>query len=71
MRCVETAKFKVTIEEDECKGCVIYVLVCEQRGGKILKPSDRKTVLGGVKPMAEGGYVGYRWCERYCPDFVI
>ncbi len=71
-RCVETAKkFKVTIDEDKCKGCLICVHVCEQRGGGILKPSDRKTALGGVKPVPMGECIGCRWCERYCPDFAV
>lgn len=71
-RRVDTVKkFKVTIDEDVCKGCLICVHVCERRGGKILKPSDRKTALGGIKPVPEGVCIGCRWCERYCPDFAL
>ena len=64
-------KFKVSIDESKCKGCLICVHVCEDRGGKVLKGSDKKTVLGGTKPSVEGDCIGCRWYERYCPDFAI
>ncbi len=69
---METAKkFRVTIDEDQCKGCLICVHVCESRGGKILKESDKKTALGGTLPVVDGDCIGCRWCERYCPDFAL
>ncbi|MCJ7732874.1 4Fe-4S binding protein [Candidatus Bathyarchaeota archaeon] len=69
---METAKkFKVTIDDTQCKGCLLCVHVCNSRGGKILKESENKTALGGTKPMVEGTCIGCRWCERYCPDFAI
>ncbi len=71
-RCMETTrKFKVTIDEDQCKGCLICVHICESRGGKILKESDKKTALGGTLPVVDGDCIGCRWCERYCPDFAL
>ncbi len=71
-RCMETAKkFSVIIDEDQCKGCLICVHVCESRGGSILKESDKKTALGGTLPVVDGVCIGCRWCERYCPDFAL
>lgn len=64
-------KFEVTIDEDQCKGCLICVHVCDKRGSKVLKESDKKTALGGVKPKVVGECIGCRWCERYCPDFAL
>ena len=72
LRCIGTAKkFKVVIDEDKCKGCLICVHMCSTRGGKILKESEKKTALGGTKPVAEGECIGCRWCERFCPDFAV
>ena len=71
-RVTETAKnFKVTVDEEHCKGCLLCVHVCNTRGGKVLHASDKKTALGGTKPIVEGDCIGCRWCERYCPDFAI
>ena len=71
-RCMETAKkFKVTINDDQCKGCLLCVHICNIRGAKILQESDKKTALGGTKPEVNGECLGCRWCERYCPDFAI
>lgn len=52
-------KFEVTIDEDQCKGCLICVHVCDKRGSKVLKESDKKTALGGVKPKVVGECTGY------------
>jgi 2-oxoglutarate ferredoxin oxidoreductase subunit delta len=64
-------KFKVTIDDSKCKGCLLCVYACTERGAKVLKESDKKTALGGTKPTVEGNCIGCRWCERYCPDFAI
>ena len=63
--------FKVTVDEEHCKGCLLCVHVCDSRGGRILRASDKKTALGGTKPVVDGDCIGCRWCERYCPDFAI
>ena len=64
-------KFVVTIDEDQCKGCLLCVNMCNSRGGKVLNESSKKTALGGTKPVIEGNCIGCRWCERYCPDFAL
>jgi 2-oxoglutarate ferredoxin oxidoreductase subunit delta len=66
-----TKKFRVTIDEEQCKGCLLCVHVCNTRGGRVLKESENKTALGGTKPEVDGECIGCRWCERYCPDFAI
>ncbi|MFP3951854.1 MAG: 4Fe-4S binding protein [Candidatus Bathyarchaeia archaeon] len=66
------ADYEVKIDEELCKGCLICVYICMERGGNALKASDRSTVLGGTIPYVdEEECIGCRWCERYCPDFAI
>ena len=63
--------YSVEVDEDLCKGCLICVYICDKLGGKVLKESGEKTTLGGALPTVEGGCIGCRWCERFCPDFAI
>lgn len=65
------ASFRVTIDEERCKGCLLCVYACKKVGGGALKESEKKTALGGPLPAAKGECTGCRWCERYCPDFSI
>ncbi len=64
-------EFRVEVDEDRCKGCLICVYVCGKIGGKVLGESEERTVLGNALPEADGECTGCRWCERYCPDFAI
>ena len=68
---LKRGSYSVEIDEDHCKGCLICVYVCNKLGGKILMESGEKTVLGGALPKVKGECIGCRWCERFCPDFVI
>ena len=68
---VKQRLYSVEIDEENCKGCLICVHVCNKLGGKILKESGEKTTLGGALPKVEGECIGCRWCERFCPDFAI
>jgi NAD-dependent dihydropyrimidine dehydrogenase PreA subunit len=63
--------FNPEIDPEACKGCLICVYICSERGAKILKESEKKTSMGGLIPDIESGCIGCRWCERYCPDFAI
>lgn len=63
--------YSVDIDEDNCKGCLICVYVCNKLGGKVLKETGETTALGGALPAVEGACTGCRWCERFCPDFAI
>lgn len=63
--------FRVVIEEALCKGCLICVYACNKLGGKVLRRSDRRTLLGGFYPTLAGDCIGCRWCERLCPDLSI
>lgn len=63
--------YSVYIDEDQCKGCLICVYVCNKLGGKVLEETEKKTALGGALPTVEGACTGCRWCERFCPDFAI
>jgi len=63
--------YSVEIDEDHCKGCLLCVFICNKHGGKVLKESGEKTVLGGALPTLDGECIGCRWCERFCPDFAI
>jgi len=61
---------KVTIREDDCKGCSLCVVACPK---KILKLSDRLNQKGYhpsecVSPEA---CIGCAFCARMCPDCVI
>lgn len=64
-------RFKVEVDEDLCKGCLICVYICGTLGGGVLKDSGNKTLLGGSLPDVVGECTGCRWCERHCPDFAI
>lgn len=64
-------KFRPEISDEDCKGCLICVYTCENRGAGILKESDKRTPMGGVLPEVGGECIGCRWCERVCPDFAI
>ncbi|MBS7620399.1 hypothetical protein KEJ21_07140 [Candidatus Bathyarchaeota archaeon] len=64
-------KFKVLIDESLCKGCALCVYICNKLGGKVLKESNKRTLLGGTLPILNGECLGCRMCERYCPEFSI
>lgn len=69
---MQVADYEVKIDEEQCKGCLICVYICKDRGGGALKASGNSTDLGGSMPeVNEEKCIGCRWCERYCPDFAI
>ncbi len=64
-------RFRIEIEEALCKGCLICVYACNKLGGRVLRRSDRRALLGGFYPTLAGDCIGCRWCERLCPDLCI
>lgn len=63
--------FKVFVDEKLCKGCALCIYACNKFGGKALKESGKRTLIGGALPMLEGECLGCRICERFCPEFSI
>ena len=61
---------KVTIREDECKGCSLCVVACPK---KILKLSERLNAKGyhPSECVDPDKCIGCAFCARMCPDCVI
>jgi 2-oxoglutarate ferredoxin oxidoreductase subunit delta len=61
---------KVTIREDDCKGCGLCAVSCPK---KILKLSDRLNMKGyhPVECEKPEACIGCAFCARMCPDCVI
>ncbi len=64
-------RFRVIVEEGLCKGCLICVYACNKLGGRVLRRSERRALLGGFYPILAGDCIVCRWCERLCPDLSI
>jgi 2-oxoglutarate ferredoxin oxidoreductase subunit delta len=60
---VKARKFKVNINKDWCKGCLLCVALCPK---KVLAMKNTKAEV--VDPDACSGC---QLCEIYCPDFAI
>jgi 2-oxoglutarate ferredoxin oxidoreductase subunit delta len=60
---VKARKFKVDINENWCKGCLLCVALCPK---KVLAMKKNKANV--VDPDA---CIGCQLCEIYCPDFAI
>lgn len=68
---MSSGRFRVVIDRELCKGCLLCVYVCQKRSGGVLAESEERTLLGGSLPRVIGECIGCRWCERICPDFAI
>ncbi len=65
------AKFTVTFNEKECKGCELCVVSCPK---KIIKLNMEKTNDAGYSPAGitdMEACIGCSSCARMCPDCVI
>lgn len=60
---VKARKFKVDINNNWCKGCLLCVALCPK---KVLAMQKNKASV--VDPDA---CIGCQLCEIYCPDFAI
>ena len=60
---VKARKFRVDINKDWCKGCLICVALCTK---KVLAMKNTKAEV--IDPDA---CTGCQLCEIYCPDFAI
>jgi 2-oxoglutarate ferredoxin oxidoreductase subunit delta len=60
---VKTRKFRVTIDKNRCKGCMLCVAFCPRN---VL--AMQKTEAKVAEPDA---CIGCQLCEIYCPDFAI
>ena len=60
---VATRKFRITINDEWCKGCEICVAFCPE---KVLVMEKDK-----VKVYDLDACTGCQLCEIYCPDFAI
>lgn len=62
---------KVTIRDDQCKGCGLCVSVCPKR---ILKISDHRLNAKGFRPAEVIDIqkcIACAFCATICPDVVI
>lgn len=62
---------KVTIRDDQCKGCGLCVSVCPK---KILKISDHRLNAKGFRPAEVIDIqkcIACAFCATICPDVVI
>jgi len=65
------AKFKLTFDEDKCKGCFLCVDVCPK---KILELDTERVNSTGYNPIIctnEDDCIGCVMCAIICPDSVI
>jgi len=62
--------FRVTINEDLCKGCDICVDFCPRN---VYESSDRINVRGYYQPIiiAQDDCTGCKLCELLCPEMAI
>lgn len=60
---VATRKFRITINDEWCKGCEICVAFCPKK--VLIMEKDK------VKVADPDACTGCQLCEIYCPDFAI
>jgi len=58
----------ITIDVEDCKGCVLCVDVCPPR---VLEMTDAVNAKGYRLPRLLDGCTGCELCAKICPDFVI
>lgn len=60
---VKARKFKVTVNKDCCKGCILCVALCPKN---VLAMQRNKAYVADPEACT-----GCQLCEIYCPDFAI
>ena len=62
---------KLTIREDNCKGCGLCVAVCPKKILQLSKTKFNKKGYNAVESTDQAACIGCAMCATMCPDVVI